>query len=169
MWKPSLQPRSFGPRILDNTSSLPLSCHRRVHSTASTCLSRHCAFFQSNVQVNKISVLAPYMSISRRGLLASRMQLSSIILVTEAKNRFPLFCFWGGWGATIVETKSATKELWSPDPRQHFMPVPITSQTSTPWQTHVSTYNMYCSKYSVQPSHIKASIRHMRTTELGLP
>ena len=105
MWKPSLQPRSFGPRILDNTSSLPLSCHRRVHSTASTCLSRHCAFFQSNVQVNKISVLAPYMSISRRGLLTSRMQLSSIILVTEAKNRFPLFWFFGEVGV---------QQLWKP-------------------------------------------------------
>ena len=36
---------ALAPRILDNTSCLPPSCHRRVHSTASTCLSTHCAFF----------------------------------------------------------------------------------------------------------------------------
>ena len=34
MWKPSLLPRSFGPRILDNISCLAFSCHRQVHSKA---------------------------------------------------------------------------------------------------------------------------------------
>ena len=148
MWKPSLLPRRFGPRILDDhiipslITSLTSTHHGKHILQHTLCIFPHKLRLLTKPELSYL--ILPWIFISLEVSSSRHATMKAKAWQHKSKRVSTFWGFGGSWGATNVETKCATSKLWPPGSSSayHAYPYHVTDKY-TPRRTHTSAYTRH--------------------------